>query len=234
MAGWIKLHRVLSEWEWYDDHNAVRLLVHLLIHVNYEDKRWKGTVIKAGSMALSWETLSVSVGLSVKQCRSAMVKLEESGEVTRETTTRYQVVSLVKWSELQGENQEKTSKKTSGGQKKGSGKTPTKQYSKETLELRKREFKEGIQGFQANYSKADELEELNKFYLHWTQMNKNGFKMAFEKQRTWDLAGRLRTWFGNKEKWNKTNKTGNNEPRINRQTEHTVKSNLQGWGKASD
>jgi hypothetical protein len=101
MIGWIKLHRSLINWEWYDDHNATRLLVHLLISVNYEDKKWKGQVIKAGSMVLSWDTLAASVHLSAQQVRTAMAKLESSGEVTRQATNRYQLVNLVKWENLQ-------------------------------------------------------------------------------------------------------------------------------------
>lgn len=100
-SGWIKLHRSLRDWEWYDDKNARLLLIHLLISVNYKDKKWKGTVIKAGSMVFSWETLSKNCNLKLMQCRTAMRKLEKSGEVTRYSTNKYQVVSLVKWDDLQ-------------------------------------------------------------------------------------------------------------------------------------
>ncbi|AVR47234.1 hypothetical protein C7S20_19355 [Christiangramia fulva] len=103
MTGWIKLHRSLLEWEWYEDINATRLLIHLLISVNYVDKKWRGEEIKAGSMVLSWSTLSKGTGLTVRQARSAMDKLEASGEVTRNVTNKYQVVSLVKWEKLQGD-----------------------------------------------------------------------------------------------------------------------------------
>ena len=99
--GWIKLRRSLVDWEWYDDHNATRLLIHLLITVNYEDKKWKGITIKKGSMVLSWETLSNSIGLTVRQCRTAMSKLISSGEVTKQVTSKYQVVTLIKWEKFQ-------------------------------------------------------------------------------------------------------------------------------------
>lgn len=101
MSGWIKLHRSLKDWEWYDDHNATRLLLHLLLSVNYEDRIWKGQTIKAGTIVTSWENLAKEVGLSVKQIRTAMDKLERSQEVTRYTTNKWQAVSLVKWDKLQ-------------------------------------------------------------------------------------------------------------------------------------
>lgn len=102
MSGWVKLHRSLKDWEWYDDHNATRLLLHLLVSVNYEDKEWKGQTIKAGSLVTSWEVLANQIGLSVKQVRTAMDKLERSKEVARYTTNKWQAVTLIKWEKLQG------------------------------------------------------------------------------------------------------------------------------------
>jgi hypothetical protein len=99
--GWIKLYRNLIDWEWWDDHNASRLLIYLLCKVNYEEKKWKGIVIKPGQIVMSWDGLSKGIGLSVQSCRTAMKKLELSNEVTRKTTNRYQLVTLVKWEKLQ-------------------------------------------------------------------------------------------------------------------------------------
>ena len=99
--GWIKLHRSLIDWEWYEDTNCVRLLIHLLLTVNYEHKKWKGQYIKSGTRITSWETLSNELSMSTRRVRTAMSKLERSGEVTRKTTNKWQAVTLVKWEELQ-------------------------------------------------------------------------------------------------------------------------------------
>jgi hypothetical protein len=107
MSGWIKLHKTLKDWQWYDDHNATRLLVHLLLSVNYKDKEWKGQTIKAGTYVTSWENLAKEIGLSVKQTRVAMDKLERSKEVARHATNKWQAVSLIKWDKLQCEELEK-------------------------------------------------------------------------------------------------------------------------------
>jgi len=141
-SGWIKLHRSLSDWEWYDDHNASRLLIHLLISVNYEDKIWKGQDVKAGSMILSWNTLSKSVGLSVKQCRVAMKKLESSGEVARYRADKWQAVTLCKWDKLQGGDDERAGNRADKGQFEGRKRATTKEYKeyKEVKELKKEAF----------------------------------------------------------------------------------------------
>lgn len=127
MKGWIKLHRTLADWQWYNDIPATRLLIHLLIHVNYEQKKWMGIEINPGSMILSWETLSKSSGLSVRQCRTAMKKLENSGEVTRSVTAKFQLVTLVKWEELQDNDSQATAYMTEESQKNDSQATTTKE-----------------------------------------------------------------------------------------------------------
>lgn len=126
-TGWVKLHRSLLDWEWYDDLNATRLLIHLLVSVNYETKKWRGIEIKAGSMYLSWQSLSESCGMSVKQCRSAMDKLEKSGEVARKAAGSGQLVSLIKWEKLQPNEIKRASKRADEGQTKGKERATTKE-----------------------------------------------------------------------------------------------------------
>lgn len=131
MAGWVKLHRSLLNWQWYEDHNATRLLIHLLISVNYQDKQWRGHTIKAGSMAFSWDTLSVAVGLTIKQCRRAMEKLESGQEVGRQRAGNFQLVTLIKWEELQQldttEGRETGEERADKWQAKGSERATTKE-----------------------------------------------------------------------------------------------------------
>lgn len=154
MQGWIKLHRSLLEWEWYDDLNATRLLIHLLISVNYQDKKWRGISVKAGSMILSWSTLSEGCGLSVRQARIAMDKLEASGEVTRNVTNKYQVVSLVKWDKLQGEdfNSDKQNAIRTADKRQTNGRqAATTKESKEYKEV-KEEKNSPLENFEKNIS----------------------------------------------------------------------------------
>jgi|TARA_R110002074_G_scaffold6_2_gene14 uncharacterized phage protein (TIGR02220 family) len=131
MAGWIKLHRNIADWEWWDDDNALKLLVHLLVSVNYRDKKWHGIIIPAGSIILSWDTLSERIRLTPRQCRTAMDKLESSGEVSRKLTGRSQLVSLTKWEKLQGEDDEDDREMTYRSQGDDREMTPTKERKKE-------------------------------------------------------------------------------------------------------
>ena len=204
MIGWIKLHRSLINWEWYDDHNATRLLVHLLISVNYEDKKWKGQVIKAGSMVLSWDTLAASVHLSAQQVRTAMAKLESSGEVTRQATNRNQLVTLVKWEDLQSKealDNRPSNKQITGKQQTDNRQITTTKEGKESKEPkkvkniddRKLEFAQTLKPFLDQYGK----DMINKFYSYWTEPNKSNSKFKQEMLKTWSLSHRLANWNSN-------------------------------------
>lgn len=135
MSGWIKLRRSLKDWEWYDDINTTRLLIHLLISVNFEDKKWRGIDIKAGSMVFSWESLSNASGLSKQQCRTSMAKLIKCKEVTSKATNRFSLVTLLKWDKIQLDNKQVTSKPTNKQQTSNKQVTTTKE-SKEYKELK--------------------------------------------------------------------------------------------------
>jgi hypothetical protein len=99
--GWIKLHRSLHKWEWYDDIYATRVLIHLLLTVNHKDSKYKGHVIKAGSRITGIYKFSEEVGLSQQQTRTALKKVKESGEITIKSTNKFSIISLTKWEQLQ-------------------------------------------------------------------------------------------------------------------------------------
>ena len=48
--GFIKLHRELLEWEWYDDINVYRLFTHLLLKATHKDYKHHGIIIKRGQV----------------------------------------------------------------------------------------------------------------------------------------------------------------------------------------
>lgn len=194
MSGWIKLYRSLLEWEWYDDHNATRLLVHLLVSVNHEDKKWKGQTIKAGSLAFSWSTLSDAVGLSVQQLRTAMDRLESSNEVNRQSTSKFQIVTLVKWEKLQDNSKPLTGKQQQIQQPNNRPSTTTKEVK--NIENREKEFYDKVGKFASQYPK----ELLRDFYDYWTEKEKNGKTLRFEGEKYFDVAKRLATWNRRNEK----------------------------------
>jgi hypothetical protein len=105
MSGWIKLHRKLVDWEWYSDLNTFRLFMHLLLTVNYEDKKWKGIEVKSGSKITSLEHLADETSLTVQQVRLSLSKLKTTCEITCKTTNRYSMITLNNWNLYQAKEQ---------------------------------------------------------------------------------------------------------------------------------
>jgi len=102
MQGWIKLHRQLLDWEWYDDINTTRLFVHLLLVANHDDKNWRGIEIKRGQRLTSLDKLSKETGLSVSQIRTCLKKLKSTSELTSKSHSQHTVFTIENYDSYQG------------------------------------------------------------------------------------------------------------------------------------
>lgn len=125
--GWIKLHRKILDWEWYDDFNTWKLFIHLLLTVNYEDKRWRGKEIKRGERITSYPKLSEETKLTVRQIRTAMDKLRLTGEVTRLKATFYTHVRVNNYNQYQQDDRSSVTTLTEERQKSDRPVTTTKE-----------------------------------------------------------------------------------------------------------
>lgn len=103
-GGWVKLHRKVLDWEWYDDVNVRILFFHLLLKVNFEDRNWQGRTIKRGQFVTSLSHLAKQAGLSVMQVRSALNKLKSTHEITHEGTPNYSVITIINYDTYQEVN----------------------------------------------------------------------------------------------------------------------------------
>lgn len=116
MCGWIKLHRKMTEWEWYDDANTFRLFFHCLLMANHKPKSWRGLDIKRGSFWTSLDKLVEQTGLSKSVIRTCFKHLELTGELTCKSHStgrlRGRMVTVVKYGLYQGDDSELTHKLT--------------------------------------------------------------------------------------------------------------------------
>lgn len=101
---YLKLYYKLLEWEWYTDSNVMRLFIHCLLKANRKDKKWHGIEIKAGSFITSYENLASELGLTVMQIRTAIKKLNLTGEITNKTTSRCSIITVKNWKQYQANN----------------------------------------------------------------------------------------------------------------------------------
>jgi hypothetical protein len=102
--GFIKIHRNILNWEWYDDINVKVLFLHCLLKANYKDKKWHGILIKRGSFITSYSKLSKETKISIQSVRTSINRLKSTSELTSKLTNKYQIISVVKYDDYQNIN----------------------------------------------------------------------------------------------------------------------------------
>ena len=102
--GWIKLHRQILDWEWYDDVNTSRLFIHLMLTANHKDNNWRGIKIVRGSRLTSLDKLSSETNLTVSKIRTAIKKLVLTNEMTSKSHSQYTVFTMINYDLYQGDD----------------------------------------------------------------------------------------------------------------------------------
>lgn len=98
---YIKLNRKIIRWEWYMNINVKTLFIHCLLKANWKDGRFEGKEIKRGSFVTSLEKLSIETGMSVRQIRTALDKLQMTGELTSKSYSKYRIITVVNYTQYQ-------------------------------------------------------------------------------------------------------------------------------------
>ena len=114
-TGWVKLHRQLLDWEWYNDVNTTRVFLHLLLVANHKDNNWRGIEIKRGQRLTSVSSLASETHLSIKNIRTSIKRLKSTNEVASYSTAQHTVFTMVNYDLYQDEANEVANK----GQAKG-------------------------------------------------------------------------------------------------------------------
>ena len=112
MQGYIMLHRKIVNWEWYTETNTKALFIHLLLMANHADEKWRGEIIKRGTLITSYGSLSAQTGLSVQQIRTCLKNLEKTGDITRQATQRNTLIIVTKYDFYQSFINESTNEST--------------------------------------------------------------------------------------------------------------------------
>jgi hypothetical protein len=129
--GWIKLHRKLIDWEWYKDVNTFKLFLHLLLKANTEIKKWQGQTINRGQLITSLKNLSHETGLTEKEVRTALSKLEKTKEVGKQTTSVNTTLTMLNYDLYQSMGKPTDKQKANEGQSRGKRGATTKEYKEE-------------------------------------------------------------------------------------------------------
>lgn len=184
----IKIDRNILSWRWYRDINTKVVFLHLLLTANIRDCGFQDTTVRRGEKVISYAGLAEETGLSIKQVRTALKHLKETGEAACRSTNKYTIVTVKNYDKYQ----KRADTEASNGQSKGNQGAIKGQQSKNI-----KEYKESKEVVLPTFSQVFDFvkrEHLNvdavKFFEHY---QKNEWTTKEGKPIT-DWQALLRRW----------------------------------------
>lgn len=201
MNGWIKIHRQMLDWEWYQNNNVKVLFIHLLLLANHSEGKWQGFIIKRGQVLTSNGHLAERLGLSIQQVRTALKKLEKTKEITIKSTNRNKIITIENYEKFQDEiidinnqiNNQITNKQQSNNNQittiKKEKNKKNNEKEENTLLLYEKFKKPSIEEIKDYISIKNYDVDAEWFYNYYEA---NGWKVGRNKMKSWKAC--LNTW----------------------------------------
>jgi hypothetical protein len=181
--GWIKLHRSLLEWEWYDDINTMRLFIHLILKANHKPKKYKGIEIKMGQVVTGLSILSKETALSMQRVRTSLSRLKSTNEITIKTSPQGSIIQIVNYCKFQSTTNRLTNEQQTTNKQLTTNKN-------EKNEKNERNIIPPIFSDVEKYAKSRGLKvDVLKWYDHYES---KGWMIGKNKMKDWQAA--YRTW----------------------------------------
>jgi hypothetical protein len=86
-------------WQWYKEPNTARLFEHLLLIANHTTSQLKGNTIMRGQLITTINDLSNDTGLSVRNIRTVLSRLESFGDIDTKSTNKYTFITICTYDE---------------------------------------------------------------------------------------------------------------------------------------
>ena len=191
MSDYIKLHRKFLEWEWYRNEHTKNLFIHCLLKANWKESKFEGNVIQRGSFVSSIDILANETGLTSDEVRTAIKHLICTGEITKQSTNKYTVFSVVNYDLYQPVSQAEPKQAPSYSQS-----IPNNRRNKEYKEIN------NICAPESHDSNFDKEEQLQKDFeiIYALYPKKRGKTVAFTNYKQWvskagkDVGGKRYRW----------------------------------------
>lgn len=98
---YVKISRKILDWEWYTDINTKVLFLHILLKANWKPSRFQGTEVPRGSLVTSQQNMAAETGLTIKNVRTALKHLENTGEVAVSRHPKFSVITVKNYNQYQ-------------------------------------------------------------------------------------------------------------------------------------
>lgn len=112
---YVKISRKILEWEWYTDVSTKVLFLHILLKANWKGGRFQGVEVPRGSFVTSQQNLAAETGLTIKNVRTALKHLENTGEVAVNRHPKFSVITIKNYDKYQSGGSQVAVNGQSGG-----------------------------------------------------------------------------------------------------------------------
>lgn len=208
MSAWVKLHRKFIEWGWYSDCVVKCVFLHLLMTAAYKEGEFKGYEIHPGDVVIGRKKMANDLGFSEQQIRTALKKLESTGEITKKSTNKFTIVTIENWSEYQNcqpaeqptSNQQITNNQPANNQQVTTSKESKKVRNKELIKVSNDTYAQISDQFNAickSYPKVTRLTDKRKQKLkaRLKSFSEDDLVRAFRMAEESDfLTGKVKDW----------------------------------------
>lgn len=97
LNGFVKLHRKMIEWGWYSDCVVKDVFLHILMVATFKPTKYLGYELKPGQAVIGRKKMANELGFSEQQIRTALKKLESTGEISLLTTNKFTIATVENW-----------------------------------------------------------------------------------------------------------------------------------------
>ena len=94
MGNFIKIDRKILEWEWYRNEHTKNVFLHCLLKANWKDSKFEGKEVPRGSFITSIKKIALELDLTEDEVKTALKHLLKTGELTKQTTNKYTVITV--------------------------------------------------------------------------------------------------------------------------------------------
>lgn len=101
MSDWVKLHRLLLDWEWFTTPNMVLFWVYCLLRASYMEHSYKGIKLEEGQFVDGRKAMAFRTGLTEQQIRTCIERLKSTNELTSKSTNEYTIFTINSWKKYQ-------------------------------------------------------------------------------------------------------------------------------------
>ena len=120
LNGFVKLHRKMIEWGWYSDCVVKDVFIHILMVATFKPTKYLGYDLKPGQAVIGRKKLAKELGFTEQQVRTALKKLESTGEISLFSTNKFTIATVENWEFYQGgddeDNQQPTNNQPTNNQ----------------------------------------------------------------------------------------------------------------------